>query len=99
MNKDNIISIIRLLESDAERYRNGKEHVDNLFAMHNADLNSWCLRQKRRNRLIADTVIAASLIALIVTATLPQPDGSYISNAECRSEILNNIDQTLAMTS
>ena len=44
---------------------------------------------------MTDAVIAASVIAFVVITTLPDADGHYISDAQARTETLNNIDQTL----
>lgn len=71
------------------------DRVLRLAAEHNIDLPDWCAHRRRRHRLVTDAVIAASVIAFVVVTALPKPDGNYISDAQARTETLNNIDQTL----
>jgi hypothetical protein len=75
--------------------KSDRDRVLLLAAEHNADLHNWCVHRRRRHRLMTDAIIAASVIAFVVVTTLPKPDGHYISNAQARTETLNNIDQTL----
>lgn len=71
------------------------DRVLRLAAEHNTDLPDWCAHRRRRHRLLTNAVIAASVIAFVVVTALPKPDGHYISDAQARTETLNNIDQTL----
>lgn len=71
------------------------DRVLRLAAEHNTDLHQWCTRRRTMHRLVTDAVIAASVIAFVVITTLPDADGHYISDAQARTETLNNIDQTL----
>ena len=88
MTEKEILQLITRPETDSDR-------VLSLAAEHNADLPGWCAHRRRRHRLVTDAVIAASIAAFVVVTTLPKPDGHYISNAQARTETLNNIDQTL----
>ena len=85
--KEILQQIIRL-ETDNDR-------ILRLAAEHNADLHQWCVRRRRMHRLVTDAVIAASVIAFVVITALPDTDGHYISDAQARTETINNIDQTL----
>ena len=71
------------------------DRVLRLAAEHNTDLHQWCTSRRTMHRLVTDAVIAASVIAFVVVTALPKPDGHYISDAQARTETLNNIDQTL----
>ena len=75
--------------------KSDRDRVLRLAAKHNVDLSGWCARRRRHHRLMTDTVIAVSIAAVVVVTTLPDADGHYISNAQARTETLNNIDQTL----
>ena len=77
------------------RSETDSDRVLRLAAEHNIDLPDWCAHRRRRHRFVTDAVIAASVIAFIVITTLPDADGHYISDAQARTETLNNIDQTL----
>ena len=88
MTEKEILQLITRPETDSDR-------VLRLAAEHNTDLPDWCAHRRRRHRLVTDAVIAASIAAFVVVTTLPKPDGHYISDAQARTETLNNIDQTL----
>ncbi len=88
MTEKEILQQIIRLETDNDR-------ILRLAAEHNADLHQWCVRRRRMHRLVTDAVIAASVIAFVVITALPDTDGHYISDAQARTETLNNIDQTL----
>ena len=88
MTEKEILQLITRPETDSDR-------VLRLAADHNTDLPDWCAHRRRRHRLVTDAVIAASVIAFVVVTALPKPDGHYISDAQARTETLNNIDQTL----
>ena len=88
MTEKEILQLITRPETDSDR-------VLRLAAEHNIDLPDWCAHRRRRHRLVTDAVIAASVIAFVVITTLPDADGHYISDAQARTETLNNIDQTL----
>ncbi len=88
MTEKEILQLITRPETDNDR-------VLRLAAEHNTDLPDWCAYRRRRHRLVTDAVIAASVIAFVVVTALPKPDGHYISDAQARTETLNNIDLTL----
>ena len=88
MTEKEILQQIIHLETDNDR-------ILRLAAEHNADLHQWCVRRRRMHRLVTDAVIAASVIAFVVITALPDTDGHYISDAQARTETINNIDQTL----
>ena len=88
MTEKEILQLITRPETDSDR-------VLRLAAEHNADLHQWCVRRRRMHRLVTDAVIAASVIAFVVITALPDTDGHYISDAQARTETINNIDQTL----
>ncbi len=88
MTEKEILQQIIRLETDNDR-------ILRLAAEHNADLHQWCVRRRRMHRLVTDAVIAASVIAFVVITALPDTDGHYISDAQARTETINNIDQTL----
>lgn len=71
------------------------QFVRRLAAEHNADLHRWCRHRRTMYRLVTDTTISVSLMVLVIVTLLPKPDGHYISDAQARTETLNNIDQTL----
>ena len=88
MTEKEIVQMIKCPESDRDR-------VLRLAAEHNSDLHQWCVRRRTMHRFVTDAVIAASVIAFVVITALPDADGHYISDAQARTETLNNIDQTL----
>ena len=88
MTEKEILQLINQSETDRDR-------VIHLAAEHNVDLHQWYIRRRRMHRLVTDVVIAASVIAFVVITALPDTDGHYISDAQARTETINNIDQTL----
>ncbi len=58
-------------------------------------LAEWCHRWERRQRATRTLIGAAAVVAVIAIAATPDPDGHYVSDAQARTETLNNIDQTL----
>lgn len=58
-------------------------------------LYEWCLRHERRQRATRTIIGIAAVVAIAVITLLPNPDGHYISNPQCRVEALHSIDQTL----
>lgn len=75
--------------------KSDSDRVLRLATEHNTDLPEWCAHRRRRHRLLTDAVIVVSVIAFVVITALPDADGHYISDAQARTETLNNIDQTL----
>jgi len=56
----------------------------------------WVDRRERQRQRATRTLIGtAAVVAVIAVATMPDPDGHYISNVQARTETLSHIDQTL----
>lgn len=58
-------------------------------------LAEWCQRRKRRQRATRTIIGIATVVAVTVITSLPDPDGHYVSNLQAREEIINTLDQTL----
>ena len=57
-------------------------------------LAEWCHRRERRQRATRTLIGAAAVVAVIAIATMPDPDGHYVSSAQARTATINTIEQT-----
>lgn len=57
-------------------------------------LAEWCHRRERRQRATRTLIGAAAVVAVIVIAATPDPDGHYVSSAQARTATINTIEQT-----
>jgi hypothetical protein len=57
-------------------------------------LAEWCHRRERRQRATRTLIGAAAVVAVIAIATMPDPDGHYVSSAQARAATINTIEQT-----
>ncbi len=57
-------------------------------------LAEWCHRRERRQRATRTLIGAAAVVAVIAIATMPDPDGHYVSNVQARTATLHTLEQT-----
>lgn len=58
-------------------------------------LAEWCRRRERQRQRATRTLIGtAAVVAVIAIATMPDPDGHYVSSAQARTATINTIEQT-----
>lgn len=58
-------------------------------------LAEWCHRRERRQKATRTLIGATAVVAVLVIAVIPDPDGRYISDSYARTGTLHIIDQTI----